>query len=245
MAQPFLYLAVTTTLHLMLTESLFISAFFMGLLGGTHCVGMCGGIVSGLTMGLPENERNKRNRLLTYLISYNSGRILSYAIAGAVVATLGMVAENIGSGMDVRRWFTLIAALVMILLGLYLTGWWTSAILGIERAGSIVWRLIEPMAKKFIPIRSTTQAMIAGMLWGWLPCGLVYTALLWSMTAESSLQGAMVMISFGIGTLPTLLGLGYFSNSLISKLQKGWVRTTMGITVAGFGLYQLQALYLL
>ena len=228
---------------MMLMESLYISAFVMGLLGGTHCAGMCGGIVSGLTVGISKNSRNSDSSLSLYLLAYNSGRILSYVVAGILISSIGNIADSIGSGMEVRRILTLIAASVMVLLGLYLTGWWTAAIIKIEKAGSLLWRAIEPFAKKFIPIRSTTHALVAGMLWGWLPCGLVYTALLWAISAETAIQGGMIMASFGIGTLPTLFGIGYFSNRVIIHLQKQWVRTLAGIMVASLGLAQLQTLY--
>ena len=224
-------------------ESLYLSAFLMGLLGGVHCAGMCGGIVSGLTLGIPTERRESRTLLLPYLLSYNSGRILSYVVAGMFVALLGTTAEGLGGGMEIRRGFTLVAAVVMVLLGLYLTGWWTGAILQIEKAGSLLWRLIEPVARRFIPIRSSAQALVAGLLWGWLPCGLVYTALIWALTAGSVAQGGLVMASFGLGTLPTLVGLGYLSSSLISRLQQQSVRTVAGIMVAGFGFHQLYTLY--
>lgn len=229
----------------MMVESLYLSAFLMGLLGGVHCAGMCGGIVSGLTLGIPRERRESRALLLPYLLSYNGGRILSYMAAGMIVALLGTTVEGLGGGMEIRRGFTLVAAIVMILLGLYLAGWWRGAILQIERAGSLLWRLIEPVARRFIPIHSSGQALIAGLLWGWLPCGLVYTALIWALTAGTVVQGAMIMASFGIGTLPTLVGLGYFSSSLISRLQQQSVRTAAGIMVAGFGFYQLYMLYFL
>ncbi len=131
----------------------------------------------------------------------------------------------------------------MILLGLYLSGWWPRAILAIERGGSWIWQWIEPVAKRWIPIRSTTQALIAGLLWGWLPCGLVYTALLWSLSAESTLQGALIMGCFGLGTLPVLLGLGLFSGKLADQLQKRWIRTSAGIMVGSFGIFQLMTLF--
>ena len=93
----------------------------------------------------------------------------------------------------------------------------------IENIGAVLWRRIEPLAKKFIPIRSISHALIAGILWGWLPCGLVYSALFLAMSANSISQGALIMWSFGIGTLPVLLGLGYVSTNFIAHLKKQWV----------------------
>ncbi len=224
----------------MLSESLYLSAFLMGLLGTAHCAGMCGGIVSALAIGVSPQQRT--TRLTPYLLSYNSGRILSYMVAGSAAAAVGSVVSQAGEGILIRQLFTLFSASLMILLGLYLAGWWPTAILLIERTGSHLWRRIEPLAKRWIPIRSPLQALVAGLLWGWLPCGLVYTALLWCLSAESVLQGSLIMGSFGLGTLPALLGIGLLSANLVNQLQRRWVRTSAGIMVATLGIYQLTAL---
>ena len=224
----------------MSVEPIYISAILIGLLGGTHCVGMCGGIVTALTIGLSNQKRNDGRRFFIFQLSYNIGRILTYTITGALVASIGAVSEHYGFGMQVRKILTLTAASVMIFLGLYLTGWWKTAILKIENIGSVLWRMIEPLAKKFIPIRSISHALIAGILWGWLPCGLVYSALFLAMSANSILQGALIMWSFGVGTLPVLLGLGYVSTNFIAHLQKQWVRTTAGTIIFCFGIFQFK-----
>jgi len=215
----------------------------MGLLGGVHCAGMCGGIISALTLSIASDKRAHSNTLTLYLLFYNFGRILSYIIAGIAVAVIGAAIKNLGDAMVIRQVFSLIAAGVMILLGLYLTGWWPTAILKIEKAGSLLWRLIEPLARKLLPVNSPGQAFMAGLVWGWLPCGLVYTALLLSLSADSIVQGGLIMASFGIGTLPALFGIGYFSASLLPYLQKQWLRTTSGLMILSFGLYQLISLY--
>ena len=126
----------------------------------------------------------------------------------------------------------------MILLGLYLAGWWPNAILKIEYAGQLIWKLLEPIARKFIPVQSPWQALAAGLLWGWIPCGLVYTALLWALAAHSATQGAFIMASFGLGTLPVMLGIGFFSAHLLPYMQKQWLRSSTGIVMIAFGLYQ-------
>jgi len=225
---------------MMSVEVIYISALLIGMLGGTHCVGMCGGIVTALTIGLSNQKRNDGRRFFIFQLSYNIGRILTYTITGALVASIGAVSEHYGFGMQVRKILTLTAASVMIFLGLYLTGWWKTAILKIENIGSVLWRMIEPLAKKFIPIRSISHALIAGILWGWLPCGLVYSALFLAMSANSILQGALIMWSFGVGTLPVLLGLGYVSTNFIAHLQKQWVRTTAGTIIFCFGIFQFK-----
>ena len=145
--------------------------------------------------------------------------------------------------MQVRKILTLTAASVMIFLGPYLTGWWKTAIIKIENIGLVLWRRIEPLAKRFIPIRSISHALIAGILWGWLPCGLVYSALFLAMSANSISQGALIMWSFGIGTLPVLLGLYCVSTNFIAHLQKQWVRTTAGTIIIFFGIFQFKIFF--
>jgi len=227
----------------MSVESIYITAFLIGLLGGNHCVGMCGGIVTALTIGLSNQKRNDGRKFFTYQLSYNTGRILTYTLTGALAASIGAVSEHYGFGMQVRKILTLTAASVMIFLGLYLTGRWKTAIIKIENIGSVLWRRIEPLAKNFIPIRSISHALIAGILWEWLPCGLVYSALFLAMSANSISQGALIMWSFGIGTLPVLLGLGYVSTNFIAHLQKQWVRTTAGTIIICFGIFQFKILF--
>ena len=124
--------------------------------------------------------------------------------------------------MQIRKILTLTAASVMKFLGLYLTGWWKTDILKIENIGSVLWHRVESLAKKIIPIRSISHALIAGILWGWLPCGLVYSALFLAMSANSISQCDLIMWIFGIGALPVLLGLAYVSTNFIAHLQKQW-----------------------
>lgn len=220
-------------------DPVYASVFVMGLLGGTHCAGMCGGIVSALSMSLSPQHRNSSNRLAAYLLLYNVGRISSYAMAGFIVATFSGVLTSLADGMMLRQIFTWLSAGLMILLGLYLAGWWPNVILKIEYAGQFIWKLIQPLAQKFIPVQSPVQALAAGLLWGWLPCGLVYTALLWTLSAHSSAQGALIMVSFGLGTLPAMLGIGFFSARLLPYMQKQWLRVSTGVLMIAFGIYQL------
>ena len=211
----------------------------VGILGGTHCAGMCGGIVSAITMGLPNTIQNNSNKLTFYLLLYNFGRLLSYMLAGLLIASLSIGLSSFTDTIYIRKIFTIIAATMMILLGFYLSGWWPKAINSIEKIGFFIWNFIKPLAQKFIPIKTPGQALMAGFLWGWLPCGLVYTALIWASTADSIIQGGLVMASFGIGTLPMLLGIGFFSSSIIQFIQKQWLRTSVGLLMMSFGIYQL------
>ena len=129
----------------------------------------------------------------------------------------------------------------MILLGLYLAGLSTS-VLVFERAGGVIWRRVKPLFQKLIPVTTTPRAIIAGMAWGWLPCGLVYSILVSALAAGSAASGAALMLAFGLGTLPNLLGMGLFARQIQPFMQHVWVRRVAGLIVAGFGVWGLTGL---
>src|SRR5690606_24393006 len=138
-------------------------------------------------------------------LAYNVGRIASYALAGAAFGYIG--SRLLTLTPDARLVARLVAGGFMVALGLYLTGWWR--LLGaLERAGGRLWRHLEPIGRRFLPVDHPGKAFLVGMVWGWLPCGMVYAALAWSLTAGSALEGAALMGAFGAGTLPALLAAG-------------------------------------
>lgn len=216
-------------------EVTYISAFLVGLLGGVHCVGMCGGIVGALTMGLPGHLRQGVVRPLPFLLAYNGGRILSYTVAGMLLGGLGSALASLGELHLMRQILLLIAGLFMIVLGLYLADWWRG-LTRLERAGGRLWRYIEPLGRRLLPVRTLPRAMLAGMVWGWLPCGLVYSVLVWSMAAGSWHQGGALMLSFGLGTLPNLLVAGIFAAQLASFVRNIQTRRIAGGLVMLFGI---------
>ena len=126
----------------------------------------------------------------------------------------------------------------MILLGLYLAGWW-SGLARVERAGGLLWKRIEPLGRRLLPVRSPWQALLLGMVWGWLPCGLVYSVLIWSLSAGGMLQGALLMGAFGLGTLPNLLLMGAAAGWLAGTLRQPLVRRIAGTLVILLGLAML------
>lgn len=212
------------------------SAALVGLLGGVHCAGMCGGIVGALTLGLPEQLRGQPLAMAPYVAAYNLGRILSYATAGALMGGLGRFAAHLVAVNQAQQGLRLLAGLFMLMLGLYLGGWWTG-LARLERAGGVLWRRIEPLGRRLLPVRTPPQALLVGLLWGWLPCGLVYTALTWSLSAGSAGQGALLMLGFGLGTLPAVAGMGAFAVAMTGLLRRPWVRGGAGVLVLAFGAY--------
>ncbi len=214
----------------------YLAAFVVGLLGGVHCLGMCGGIVAALSFGMEVQGGGKARQWLL-LGGYNLGRIASYTLAGGIVGLLGMLALGFSGIEQARLVFQLVAALVMVALGLYLGGWWFG-LSRIEKAGASWWRLLEPMGRKLIPVRSPGVAVVVGAIWGWLPCGLVYSVLIWALSAGDPLRGALLMLSFGLGTLPNLMAMGVFATSMRRFVQNPRVRQVAGALVIGLGIWQ-------
>ena len=216
-------------------DNSYLAAFIVGLLGGVHCLGMCGGIVAALSLGMEvDGGRGRQWRLLA---GYNLGRIASYTLAGAIVGLLGMLALGFAGVQQLRLLFQLVAALMMIALGLYLGGWWLG-LARIEKAGALWWRLLEPFGRRLIPVRDMTSAVSVGAIWGWLPCGLVYSVLIWALSAGDPLRGALLMLSFGLGTLPNLMLMGVFATSMRRFVRDARVRRLAGAMVVALGLWQ-------
>lgn len=212
---------------------LFLTALALGLLGGGHCIGMCGGLMGALTLAIPAEQR-KGWPLWRILLGYNAGRIISYSIAGALLGSLGWLAQDLGLGMILRT----LAGLLMIAMGLYLANWW-SGLTRIEQLGRGLWRHIEPRARKLLPVTSPSQAIALGALWGWLPCGLVYSTLIWASSHGDASVSAGLMLTFGLGTLPTLMATGLAARKMMFWLRKRSVRISAAILVILFGVWTL------
>ena len=199
----------------------------MGLLGGVHCVGMCGPVAGALVVGLPEGLRGRPLAMFPYLLAFNAGRLLSYATAGALLGGFGYLAARLVTVSYAQQLLQGIASLFMAALGLYLAGWWTG-LARLEQAGGALWRQLQPLGRHLLPVSEPRAALLLGMLWGWLPCGLVYSVLTWAIASGSATRGALLMLSFGLGTLPTLLGVGAAAGHLASWLRRPWLRVTAG-----------------
>jgi sulfite exporter TauE/SafE len=220
----------------MIHELGIVTAFLTGLVGSVHCVGMCGGITSAFSLALPAEVRASRARLLGILLAYNGGRIGSYAVAGLLVGLLGSGLSRLlpaEAAMTVGR---IIAALFMIALGLYLARWW-NGLTRLEQLGNLLWQRLRPLATRLLPVDAPGKALLAGMLWGFLPCGMVYSMLAFSLTAGAA--GAVLMVAFGLGTLPAMLLLGAAAGKSAAVLQRPGVRHLAGAVVILFGLATL------
>ena len=207
------------------------SALILGLLGGGHCLGMCGGLMGALTLAIPPEQRGRRLRLL---LAYNLGRILSYACAGLLLGLAGWAVASSPAALALR----VVAALLLIAMGLYLAGWW-GGLTRIETLGRGLWRHIQPVASRLLPVSSVPRALLLGALWGWLPCGLVYSTLLWAASQGNAGYSAALMLAFGVGTWPVLLATGLAAERVNILLKRRSVRVAGGVLVMLFGIWTM------
>ena len=217
-------------------ELTYLSAFIIGILSGVHCLGMCGGIVSAFSLdGGPVKSQTKKFHIQ---LSYNLGRIASYTLAGFMVGGLGAITTQQFASHTLHQYLQTFSAVILILMGLYLANWWR-VLTWLEQLGGLVWKRIEPLTRNLIPIKGNGQAVLVGLVWGWLPCGLVYSMLTMSLSTASAQQGALIMLSFGLGTLPNLIAFGLMASSIQFFLKKPVVRTIAGLLIIAFAIYLL------
>ncbi|GIK26847.1 MAG: cytochrome biogenesis protein [Betaproteobacteria bacterium] len=211
----------------------YIAVFLVGLLGGTHCMAMCGGIVGALTVGTPPGRRHWPLHL-----AYNLGRISSYALAGAALGAIGSAGLLLNDALPVQMALYVLANLMLVALGLYLIGV-PQGLTFLERGGQKIWARIQPLTRRFLPASSVSRALPLGMLWGFLPCGMVYSVLTTALLTGSALRGAGLMLAFGLGTLPNLLLAGFLLRRFRDVVQGRAVRLVSGLLVLGFGVWGL------
>jgi hypothetical protein len=210
-------------------EALAAAMLAAGLASGVHCVGMCGGIVTAFDARrtIPIRERGAWARRL----AFNAGRISTYATAGAVAGGVGAAAYAAGA-LPAQETLQVAVNVMLVFVGLYLAGA-GSLLSRVEAIGMPLWRRLQPLAARLLPARTPPQGYAAGLVWGALPCAMVYAALLAAAAAGSAARGALAMAAFGLGTLPFLLAAGWFAARL-----RAW-RRVAGALVIGFGVFGL------
>ncbi|NGN96728.1 sulfite exporter TauE/SafE family protein [Grimontia sp. S25] len=214
-----------------------IAAFTVGLLGAGHCLGMCGGVAAAVSMGTPQNQRKS-----PFLLFYNGGRLLSYGLIGAIAG--GLVAGVVGVTQITQQllWLRLAAAIMMILLALYIGRFW-NGLAYVEKVGQVLWKRLSPLSSKLLPLRSPFAALPFGMLWGWLPCGLVYSALSWAAVAGNALDGLLIMLAFGLGTLPAMILVGSAAEATKNLLNNLIFRRISSLILLMYGIVTAYSVY--
>lgn len=207
------------------------TGLLLGFFSSTHCLGMCGGIMGALTMAIDSPSKLRSGAIV---LCYNMGRLASYTFLGALAGAFGETVYALGAATVLR----VIAAALLFAMALYLAGWWRG-LLKLEAIGQRLWRHIQPLGRALMPVRGPMPALALGALWGWLPCGLVYSALGYAMTQPSASAGAFFMLAFGLGTLPALLLAAFATGRVRGWAQKRSLRLTGAFLLAIFAAWTL------
>ncbi|HUL13890.1 MAG TPA: sulfite exporter TauE/SafE family protein [Methylococcaceae bacterium] len=208
----------------------YLVALVMGLFSALHCLSMCGSIIGSLTLSLRREIRENKAQLVPFVFSYNIGRITSYAIGGYFAGLLhNVLMLPLGEGQG-HRILQIISALIMAGAGLHIAGWFPRFAY-IEKAGAVIWHRIEPYGRRLIPVETLPQAYFFGMIWGWLPCGLVYAALTLAATAGNEVRSTFTMLAFGVGTLPAVVGVGIMTSLMVRLSSMRKFRQIAGISL--------------
>ncbi|GAA4886782.1 sulfite exporter TauE/SafE family protein [Ferrimonas pelagia] len=217
-----------------MTEYNFYAALLVGLLGGAHCLGMCGGIVGAFSQALPGGNAVTLQQRMGFVLAYNAGRISSYTLAGVAVggaagALMAMFAlDPLLAGLQA------LAGIMLCLMGLYISQL-SKALIHIEALGQPLWRRLAPLGQAILPLHRPGKAYLVGLVWGWLPCGLVYSTLTWALAAADPWQGGLIMAGFGLGTLPTLVAMGAAADLLKRILNSKKFRLMSGLVLIAYG----------
>ena len=209
-----------------MTELGYASALGLGLAGAGHCLGMCGGIAAALSLGGSGSH--------TVTFAYHAGRISSYTLLGAL---LGLAAGSV----DITAWtigLRYIAGLLLIGMGLYVADWWRGMAM-LERAGARLWKPVQRFSSRWLPVRHWPQAYALGLCWGLMPCGLIYSALAWSATAQHAPTSALLMFLFGLGTLPAMLATSFGAEGLQAFLRKRGLKLFVALLLIVSGAWTL------
>jgi hypothetical protein len=242
-----------------------LTALITGLLGGLHCLGMCGGVSGSIALATPPAGGAVSGRAFpvpvhaaansapaagrpwaaeTNVLAFNAGRIASYSVAGAFAGAVGGIASGwnptavISDTQAIRTGLFVFANLMIVLAGLYLLGV-PQLLAPLERAGGLIWRKIAPLTRPLLPLQSPAHAALFGAAWGWIPCGMVYAMLLTAIGAGSAAAGALTMLAFGVGTLPAMLAAGFAGGAIARWTRHPRVRLVAGLAVIAIGIYGL------
>lgn len=208
------------------------AAFTTALVGGLHCAGMCGGFIGAVQLHRPREMPASR-----LAVGYHGGRITSYTAAGALIGLLGgaLFTQNL---LPVQVALLVIGGLMLLALGVSMLrgNRWMR---GLETVGHWAWKWIAPLARRVFPPRSLGQAYLAGLAWGWIPCGMVYAVLPLALVAGGAWQGALVMFAFGLGTLPNMIAVDVAATRISADgrlvASRSWLKLAAGVVIIAFG----------
>ncbi|GLR74444.1 sulfite exporter TauE/SafE family protein [Aliivibrio sifiae] len=212
----------------------FIGAFIIGLMGAGHCIGMCGGISAVISMNTAKTSYPR----WSFILLYNLGRICSYSIFGFLIGGFFFSIASTSGSYSALVYLRILAGLLMCLLAFYIGNWWKGLVY-IEVIGKKLWQYLSPLTKRLLPLKTPFHAIPFGFLWGWLPCGLVYSTLSWAAVSGGAINGALIMVAFGLGTLPAMFLVGLGAQTLKSWLNHKVTKNISGLLLLVYGLHTI------
>jgi len=207
------------------------AALLAGLAGGVHCAAMCGPLI-GIACG--PRQRGRGREWLRHALAYNAGRIATYMIAGALTGAVGAAGLALRGTPLTQQALLAAMSVSLILLAIYIAGY-APFVHGVERAGAAVWRRVSPGAGRFMPADTPGRAFGLGLIFGWLPCGMVYAVLIAALATADPLHGALVMAAFGLGTLPNVLAISAWFKYLAAAAKGRLGRALIAAVIAAVG----------
>jgi sulfite exporter TauE/SafE len=200
-----------------------VAAFLLGLLASGHCVLMCGGVTAALGIATQKDAHGRPRKFL--LLGYQLGRVLSYTLAGLLIGTAGGALIAVLDLEHVRWGLRVASALALLLAALVMLGVLRDP--G-SRIGLKLWPKLAPLGRKLLPVSNFPRALAFGAIWGWMPCGFVYTLLMVAALSAQPLHSAGVMLMFGLGTLPALLATSWGAPRLLALSKREALRRSAG-----------------
>lgn len=212
------------------------AALLTGILGGAHCVAMCGGIATSFSVG---------SRGWWAAMQPNFGRVAGYMVAGAIVGGLGGTLLGLAKTPWLGTAMRAAVGIVLILAGLRMLDGKNRLPRFFGGPANRFWRLLQPLQRRLLPTNTGPRRFLLGMVWGWMPCGLSSTMLAAAWLSASPVHGALTMAAFGLGTLPVMVSLTWAGQRIGQRLQRGSFRITAGILVILSGVLTLAAPWLM
>lgn len=212
-----------------------IAAFLAGLSGGLHCAAMCGPLI-GIACG--PCRRGLERSWLAQSLAYNAGRIASYVTAGALAASLGAAGLALRGVPATQHAVLIVMSVSLILMAAYVAGL-APFVRAVERAGTMAWQRIGPRARCFLPANTPARAFGLGLVFGWLPCGMVYVTLIAALATADPWQGGLIMAAFGFGTLPNVLAISAWFKVIAAAAKTPAARAVIALVIAAMGVFGL------
>lgn len=228
-----IFLAMTDATHALSLSA----AFIAGVAGSAHCFAMCGGLAGALGMRAHAKAATGRSAF-TNAFSYHGGRLGGYVLAGAICGLLGATLQSI---LDVARmgaWLRVASGVLLLLIAVRMLSSW-NPLRSLETLGATFWRRLQPLVQTTRTLNGNTHAVALGFLWGWLPCGLVYSMLLFAALSGQAIVGAAILLAFGLGTLPAMLSSTLLASQTQRLLHRRWPRLASGVLLILLGVWTI------